>query len=167
MASVAPGFVYARSHNNLLSKDQDVTLFDGSASVLVPLPSSWSIHAAAAWQFAQQKLLPADLLFQIGGPTSVRGFASGTFAGDSGFYGNAELHKAISRPNYTVDVFAAYDGGVVWSTSPAQRSLQSVALGAELDVSSLAFSFGLGFPLSHTVPDRDDTILYLQTTAHI
>ena len=168
LASLSPSFVFAHSLNNILASDRDITMFLGSGSAIVPFGDSWSMHFAAAWQFAQQKLLPADLLFQIGGPTSVRGYASGTFAGDSGFYTNLEMHKSFNDVLQGLDLFAAYDAGMIFSTIPAERSIQSIAMGAGLGLpSGFKLNAGVGIPLNQASPDQDGALAYLQLTVSL
>ncbi len=168
LANLSPSFTFARSHNAILPGDRDVPLFSGSGSALFPFDDGWSVHFAAAWQLTPQKILPSDLLFQIGGPTSVRGYQSGTFAGDSGFYTNLELHKQIRGILEGLDVFAAFDSGMVFSTSPPQESLTSVAFGAQLTGPyGVSLNAGVGVPLTQATPDQDDAILYLQLAAHL
>jgi hemolysin activation/secretion protein len=168
LANLSPALTFASSHNAITAGNRDITFFSGSGSALLPFDDGWSVHVAAAWQFAQEKILPSDLLFQIGGPTSVRGYQSGTFAGDSGFYTNLELHKQIPAILQGLDLFAAFDSGMVFADSPSEQSLTSVAFGAQLTLPyGTSLNAGIGLPLDHATPDQDDAILYLQLAAHL
>ena len=55
---------------------------------LAPAFQDYSISFLASGQYTRERLLPGDQLFQIGGPTTVRGYPSNAVSGDSGYYAN-------------------------------------------------------------------------------
>jgi hemolysin activation/secretion protein len=163
LASASPSFAYARSHDSVLKKDRDFALLTGSGAAVVQLGDAWSFHLTAAGQFTQERLLPADLLFQIGGPSSVRGYPAGTFAGDSGFYAEAEIHHQFRDISKGLDVYLFSDNGAVYSTKPAMRSLDSLGVGASLTpVPAVTFSASVGVPLRRVFANQNGQEFYLQ-----
>ncbi len=168
LAALNPSFAYAESHNAILKKDEDFSLFTGQGTAIVPFARTWSIHLNTAWQYSPQSLLPPDLLFQIGGPTSVRGYPSGTYAGDSGFYANAELHHEFTDISRGLDMFVFYDAGMVFSTSPPHRSLDAVGLGASYSPNqAVTISASVGIPLMQANPGQDGYQFYLQLAGRL
>ena len=83
----------------------------------------------ASWQYTQEKLLPGDQIFSIGGPTTVRGYPSNSASGDSGYYFNAELHYNWSSWLKGFDTYIFTDWGAVYSTFPGVTELGSVGVG--------------------------------------
>ncbi len=168
LAALNPSFAYAESHNAILKKDEDISLFTGQGTAIVPFAQTWSIHLSTAWQYSPQSLLPPDLLFQIGGPTSVRGYPSGTYAGDSGYYGNAELHHEFTDISKGLDMFVFYDAGMVFSTSPARRSLDAMGVGGSYSLNSaVTMSASVGIPLMRANPGQDGYQFYLQLAGRL
>lgn len=170
LASVSPSFAYARSHDSILKQNRDIEIFSGQAAAIAPIghAGTWSFHLTTSWQYSPEKLLPADLLFQIGGPNSVRGYESGTFAGDSGFYANAELHHTFTDIAKGFEMFVFYDGGMVFSTSPSQRSLLATGLGASYSpVDAFTLAATVGVPLEKALPKQDGYQFYLQLSARL
>lgn len=166
LASLMPNIAYANSHNSILAETRDIGLFTGTGSAVLQLGDDFSARVAGSWQLSSGKLLPADLLFQIGGPNSVRGYLAGTFAGDTGFFGNLELHKRITGIAKGMDVFVFSDTGTVYSTSPAERSITSVGAGTSLSLMpGTALSASVGFPLNRALPTQDDYQVYVQFAA--
>lgn len=165
LATIAPSLSFAHTHNSILAEEHGMALFTGSGSAIMRLGDDWSAHLATAWQFTPAKLLPSDLLFQIGGPTSVRGYQSGTFAGDSGYFANFELHRNLDLAK-GLDLFAFFDTGSVFATSPSARSLHSLGAGGVLHVTeSVGLSASIGVPLKTAIPGEKGYQLYLQLAA--
>lgn len=54
-----------------------------------------SLRAGFSFQHTGSPLLPASQQFFIGGETSVRGYATGAYGGDSGYALNLELHHPL------------------------------------------------------------------------
>jgi hemolysin activation/secretion protein len=163
VVSLMPNLSYANSHNSILAQVRDIGLFTGTGSAVADLGDQFSLRAAGSWQLSSGKLLPADLLFQIGGPNSVRGYPSGSFAGDTGFFGNLELHRKVTGVAQGMDVFVFGDTGTVYSTSPAERSITSVGAGTSVNfLTGTALSASVGFPLDRALPTQDDYQIYVQ-----
>src|SRR6185437_812614 len=129
--------------------------------------NDWSVHLAASWQYTPAELLPSDLLFQIGGPTSVRGYQSGTFAGDSGYFANLEVHRNVDVLK-GLDLFGFFDTGSVFATAPSVRSLHALGAGGILHVvEGVGLSASVGVPLKTAIPGQKGYQIYLQLAASL
>ena len=124
-----PEVIFARSDDNLFSTQRDITLFAGNGDVTIPLGNSFSIQSRGAWQYTTEQLLPGDLLFQIGGHDTVRGYSSDGVAGDTGFFVQNELHWSGSGKTQGLDLYGLLDVGQVHSTFPATTTLASLGAG--------------------------------------
>ena len=165
LATLALNLTLAHSRNDILATAQNMMMFSGSGSALVFFGDGWSVHFAASWQLSPAKLLPADLLFQIGGPTSVRGYQSGTFAGDSGYFANIELHRNFDLVQ-GLDFFAFFDAGSVFATSPAERALYASGVGGVLHLTqNIGLSTSIGMPIETAVPGEKGYQLCIQLAA--
>jgi len=96
---------------------------------LVPILQENSVTVLASSQYTSEKLLPGDQLFQIGGPTTIRGYPSNAVSGDSGYYANLEWHRSFATLVAGLDIFGFYDFGEAYSTFPAVRNLSSLGAG--------------------------------------
>jgi len=92
-------------------------------------PANFSTNVLASWQYTQEKLLPGDQIFTIGGPTTVRGYPTNAASGDSGYYFNAELHYNWSQWLRGFDTYIFTDWGAVYSTFPGVTEMASVGVG--------------------------------------
>lgn len=86
------------------------------------------LHTAfsGAWQYARRDGIPSSLVFQIGGPSTVRGYRQGELAGDGGAFGNLQANYQITEQ---VGVFAFYDRGVVDASFRQPEHLESAGIG--------------------------------------
>ena len=113
-----------------------------------------------AWQSTKETLMPGELLFQIGGPTTVRGYPSEGVAGDDGFYVNLELHKPFKVKDKTINGFVFLDMGEVYSTFPAVTTLVSTGVGASYAFNKNGrFDLVVGVPLKKTLANQSDATL--------
>jgi hemolysin activation/secretion protein len=167
LAVFTPAIAFARSHDRLLHTERDFAIATAAASARVSLGPRYSLRALASGQYANEKLLPGDLLFQIGGPVSTRGYAAGTFAGGSGFYGSLEFHRDSGDILKGLDLFAFADMGVVYSSVPARRSLESAGVGLSFSPTPLfTWNASIGFPLRRALPNQDEYRAYFQFVIH-
>ncbi len=113
-----------------------------------------------SWQATNEVLLPGDLLFQIGGPTTVRGYPSDGVAGDSGYYANFEFHKAFTVQGKTISGFVFADIGEVFSTFPAVTTLVSAGIGASYNFNKHSrLEVVAGIPLKQSLANQSDFTL--------
>jgi hemolysin activation/secretion protein len=159
--SFAPSYTYARTNLHTTGGLAQVHLFEGTLAGTAVLPGDLVLQGYGAWQVASQLLVPGDQLFQIGGPTSVRGFDANAAAGGSGYFANLELHKGFSGAFGDVDIFAFVDHGMVFSTSPAQVSLTAAGLGASYSYNGrITLELTAGVPIGARLPGQPDYSIY-------
>lgn len=97
-----------------------------------------TLRLAGSGQYVDANATPGSQLFQIGGPTSVRGYATGIATGVSGYYLNAELHYVLSPFHAPVDVYGFFDGGQVFAPGAVHTTLRGTGVGVEVPVRRFA-----------------------------
>ena len=102
------------------------------------LPYELNLVLNGVWQVSSKQVIPSAQLFQIGGPTTVRGYPTDAVAGPAGFYTNLELHKQLPFLDSSVDGFLFYDEGAVYNHYPPVRNLNSVGAGIAWNVNKFA-----------------------------
>lgn len=166
-ASVSPSFSAAHSHFGVTDTRQHFTTVNGFANASLRLPADFTANALAAWQVASDRLIPGDQLFQIGGPTTVRGYPTGAVAGASGYYTNLEVHHPVTVAAQHLDVFGFYDRGEVYSTFPDRVKLDALGVGVTASLYRTLFGeLSAGFPLSRSVDNQSGYSIYFRLTAH-
>ncbi len=159
--SFAPSLSVARTDLRAVGNFQQTTVFDGTLSATGVLPRGLVFQGYGAWQVASQLLVPGSQLFQIGGPTSVRGYDANAAAGGSGYYANLELHKGFAGAFGDLDLFAFVDHGTVYSTSPAAVSLTAAGFGASYSYNGrLTLELTAGFPVGTRLPGQPDYTIF-------
>jgi len=159
--SVTPYVASAYTSNLILSTNRSFTLFTGTTTDVVRLPEDISLSLVGAWQYADVKLLPGDVLFNIGGPTTVRGYPSNGVSGDSGYYLNLELHRNWNALLTGLDTYVFTDYGHVFSTFPINQEAWSAGLGMSwTPVSWVTMELSAGFPLKQLVADQPKYAIY-------
>ncbi len=147
---------YGSNHSSILHTSQDLLMFDGSLSAFERLTDRISLVSQAAWQYAPQHLLPSAELFEIGGPTTVRGYSSSGLAGNDGYYASLEAHRAVDLLQ-GADAYVFADRGTVYSPLPKALSLQTVGAGASVNfLKRFTASVTLAVPVLHTIPGQRD-----------
>jgi hemolysin activation/secretion protein len=130
--------------------------FDGSYRFGTDL----TLIGRGAWQSTKEVLMPGELLFQIGGPTTVRGYPSDGVAGDDGFYVNLELHKPLKVQDKTINGFVFLDMGEVYSSFPKVTTLVSTGVGASYAFNKNSrFDLVVGVPLKKTLANQSKATL--------
>lgn len=128
--TVSPAVNYVAWHDHVLGNNRAFNTYTGSLlATSAAGPANFSTNVLASWQYTQEKLLPGDQIFSIGGPTTVRGYPSNSASGDSGYYFNAELHYNWSQWLKGFDTYIFADWGGVYSTFPGVTELASVGVG--------------------------------------
>lgn len=159
--SVAPTYSYAHSSLAVVDRSIDFHLFGGSASAAIQLPGLFYFQALGSWQVSSTALLPGDQLFQIGGPTTLRGYPSNAVAGGTGYYGNFELHRSMSDLVPGWDLFAFVDHGSVYSTFPKRTALTSSGVGMSFTIDNrVTGELTAGFPLTTVIKPQAGYELY-------
>ncbi|BBO13666.1 ShlB/FhaC/HecB family hemolysin secretion/activation protein [Bradyrhizobium sp. TM102] len=128
--TVSPAVNYVAWHDYVLGNNRAFNTYTGSLiATSAAGPQNFSANVLASWQYTQEKLLPGDQIFSIGGPTTVRGYPSNAASGDSGYYLSAELHYNWSQWLRGFDTYIFTDWGAVYSTFPGVTEMASVGVG--------------------------------------
>ena len=177
-ASVSPSFSRAQTQFNAVQRGQDFDLASGTYAASYRLPESFVATLGGAFQVASRDLLPGDSLFQIGGPTTVRGYPTDALAGPTGYFGNLELHRNLAPvgawldigPSLdTVDAYAFYDrGGIYSSAAPRAVTLNSLGVGlSDAVTKNLLAEVSAGFPINDAIPRQSNYEFYFRITAKL
>ncbi|MDN4983086.1 BamA/TamA family outer membrane protein [Bradyrhizobium arachidis] len=128
--TVSPAVNYIEWQDHVLGNNRTFNTYTGSLiATSAAGPPNFSANVLASWQYTQEKLLPGDQIFTIGGPTTVRGYPTSAASGDSGYYFNAELHYNWSQWLRGFDTYVFTDWGAVYSTAPGITEMSSVGVG--------------------------------------
>jgi hemolysin activation/secretion protein len=165
--SFNPQLIYAHANNLILGTNADIVLAAGTINGSFKLNKDFSISATGAFQYSNTQLLPGDLLFQIGGPNTVRGYQADGVAGDSGYFAEVELHHDFSNLVEGMDGFVFTDFGQVYSTFPAVTSLASVGAGVSFTLpNQVTAEFSAGVPVIDALAGQPAFSAYARLVAH-
>lgn len=155
--TVSPAVNYITWQDHVLGNNRAFNTYTGSLiATSAAGPANFSTNVLASWQYTQEKLLPGDQIFSIGGPTTVRGYPSNSASGDSGYYFNAELHYNWSRWLRGFDTYIFTDWGAVYSTFPGITELGSVGVGFSWTYASfMTFEANYATPLKMAVSTQN------------
>ncbi|UEM16079.1 BamA/TamA family outer membrane protein [Bradyrhizobium barranii subsp. barranii] len=155
--TVSPAVNYITWHDYVLGNNRAFNTYTGSLiATSAAGPQNFSANVLASWQYTQEKLLPGDQIFSIGGPTTVRGYPSNSASGDSGYYFNAELHYNWSSWLKGFDTYIFTDWGAVYSTFPGITELASVGVGFSWTYASfMTFEANYATPLKMAVSTQN------------
>ena len=164
--NLSPTVSHAETYFKVAEAKQRFVAFNGTASASLRLPNGFLATTSGAFQMSLTPFIAGDQLFQIGGPTSVRGYQTGLFAASTGYYVNAEIHRNadfFSLPN--LDVYAFYDRGSTYSVSPAVKTLHSVGAGLTYTYEQrLIAEASAGRPLARVVSKQPPVEVYFRVT---
>lgn len=153
--TLSPAFNYVDSHSEVTDLNRYFNVFSATANLLLRLPANFSFSATGSGQYTKERLLPGDQLFQIGGPTTIRGYPTNAVAGDSGYYVNYELHNNLTNLVKGLDVYTFVDMGEVFSTFPARTALYSAGFGFSYTPhASVTLEGSVGVPWKQVVADQ-------------
>jgi len=151
--------VFARVNDRIAPSVTDYKIATGSYNASYRFENGLTFIGRGAWQHTDAQLLPGNLLFSIGGPTSVRGYPSDGVAGDKGFYTNWEMHRAFEAPR-PASGFVFADFGEVYSTFPAVTSMASVGFGGTYDFTDTTrLEMTAAFPVRNAVANQSSATL--------
>jgi hemolysin activation/secretion protein len=163
-----PQLIYALSDDRLSATRQGFIILAGSASADFAISEDLTLSSRGAWQYTMPYAglagMPGSLLFQIGGPGTVRGYPSDGVGGDSGYYVQTELHWA--PPDFEgVDLYALADFGEVFSSFPARTSLASVGAGVSYNwQNGVQADLITAIPVLSSLPDQGGFAIYGKLT---
>lgn len=168
-----PGFVQMLTptltrinfEDRIAQQKRDFTLFTGTSTTILRISDDIYASMVGAWQYSRITQLPGDQVFQIGGPTTIRGYPIGAAFGDSGYYGQAELHYALPEPLKSLDAFVFLDHGATFATFPSVRRATAVGAGlAWRPVDWATLEGGVARPLQRVTASQRDHELYFRLT---
>jgi hemolysin activation/secretion protein len=144
---------------------RNYTIWTGNTASIWRITGDLYASLVGAWQYTGEKQLPGDQIFQIGGPTTVRGYPIGVAFGNSGFYGQAELHYVLPEALKQLEAFVFLDHGRTYA-NPAFTS-RATSIGAGMiwrpfDWATL--EGGVGRPLERVSATQRDAELYFRIT---
>lgn len=117
--------------------------------------------AKASAQHTKEKLLPGNLLYQIGGPTTVRGYPAQGVAGDTGYLVSFELHKDMVVGQGALDLFGFVDAGRVNSTFAPETNMNSVGVGMSYQINDqLSLDLTLAVPRKNVIDGQSRATVY-------
>ena len=155
-----PSSQWTMRHGAKYAQIEDVTggetsywFLDGAASLNAVALGDTLFTLRGAWQWSRDDAVPSPLLFQVGGPNSVRGYAEGALAGARGYYANAEArYLGFQR----LAPYAFVDHGYINDNSPDRESAFSAGIGMGWQGPSwLSAEIAVGVPLRDVEADQD------------
>lgn len=152
-------------HDRLSGARRNYTIWTGNTASVWRLTDDFYGSLVGAWQVTGESQLPGDQIFQIGGPTTVRGYPIGSAFGNSGFYGQAELHYVLPEPLKSLEALVFLDHGR--TDYNAATHFRATSLGAGLiwrPVEWASLEGGVGHPLERVSAAQRDVELYFRLT---
>lgn len=150
--------------DTLAGTRRNYTIWTGNTASLWRITDDVYGSFVGSGQYTTESQLPGDQIYQIGGPTTVRGYPIGSAFGNSGFYGQAELHYALPEP-LKLDSFVFLDHGQTYLNGGAATRATSIGAGLiwrPLEWASL--EGGVGRPLQRVSAAQRDVELYFRLT---
>ncbi|SEO80565.1 ShlB/FhaC/HecB family hemolysin secretion/activation protein [Aquisalimonas asiatica] len=155
-----PGSQWTMRHGAKYAQVEDIQgsktsywFLDGAASFNAVARDETLLTLRGAWQWSRDDAVPSPLLFQVGGPNSVRGYAEGALAGARGYYVNAEArYLGFQR----LAPYAFLDHGYINDTSPSREAAFSGGIGLGWQGPSwLSAEIAVGVPMRDVEADQD------------
>ena len=126
--------------------------YTGTANVLLPFKDCCTVAMNFGWQWLNEEQAPASELYQIGGLSSVRGYALGILSGARGYHAQFEAHRPLWWPGFSG--FAFLDHGAV--TPEPKESITGAGIGVSYRHGRRwSFDVSYGVPFNKVVPDQD------------
>jgi hemolysin activation/secretion protein len=167
-ATLAPNVSQVESRMDVTGVTQSFMAFNMVTNAMLRLPMDFTLVTNTALQWATRKLLTSDQLFQIGGPTTVRGYPSNGAAGYAGWYTNIELRHSLEEWIMKgVEGFAFVDQGSVLSTFPERVDMLSFGAGATWDTGyrGVTVDLTVAIPVMRAMPAQSGAAIYGRVSA--
>jgi hemolysin activation/secretion protein len=151
--------------DKLAGVNRNFTIWTGNTSSVWRMTDNVYGLLTGAGQYTSETQLPGDQIFQIGGPTTVRGYPIGAAFGNSGFYAQAELHYLVPEPLQQLEAFVFLDHGQTYFN--ATTTTRATSVGAGLiwrPIDWVSLEGGVGRPLERVTPVQRDVELYFRLT---
>jgi hemolysin activation/secretion protein len=88
-----------------------------------------TFHVDGAAQYIDHDVVPGTQLFQVGGPSSVRGYAPGVATGHAGYDVQSDLHAALPWVKKYLDPYVFADAAEVWTTGATHARADGAGFG--------------------------------------
>lgn len=128
------------------------------------IAAGWWLQGRANLQFTGDVALPSSLQFQIGGPSTVRGYVSPTASGDQGETASLELHRLVAE---RFDAFVFVDHGRSHTEGGLTTRLASAGLGLNWNSERWSVSATVASPRREVSGQRDKTLLLVRASADL
>lgn len=166
---VSPLAELARLTETASGRQRVAPFFTGDASAIHRFAASWTVQARGSWQLSTVQGLPGSQLFQIGGATSLRALPPGVLTGDTGAYGQLELHWDASPLAKGLDLYGFYETGLVRLAGGNRVVMSDAGVGASLRLSERVSA---DMAVAARLRDGDGTPmdryrLYVRTVFHV
>lgn len=151
---------YVRSDERLSGMEGDFHLARGSLFLQRRLGEDYRVVVRGGWQYASDDNLPSALLYQIGGPSSVRGYESGILTAAHGVDLGLEGYMRVGE-NWEVSLLA--DAGHVKDEDLPKDSISSLGMGLQYGYGdSLTVQALYAKATNEVVPDQDSGQFLMQ-----
>ncbi len=165
---LAPGFSVQANVNTLIARasligNADKTtfgVFSGTVFAEKRLDATFGIRGFAGWQATSSNGVPGDILFQIGGASTVRGYEQSALSGDGGYYLNAEVDAKVADG---FNLFAFADHGRIFTQRVQEKTITAVGAGLSLSLlKHLSIRATGGLPLRRLAGQSRDPRFFLR-----
>lgn len=166
--SASVGLAYNHATTSAMGLDDrstGVLQLNGNAQMV--LGAGFWGSARAVLQRSNAVQLPSTLQFQVGGPGSVRGYASPSASGDEGETASLELHHAVTPVSERLDAFLFADAGRVRTSGGASSSLSSAGFGLTYTADRWALALAVAVPAKAVANQAKDTRALLRFTVDL
>lgn len=166
-AQITGTYAYGGTEYNTLGNSSSFNMVSGTFNLTQLLPVGLSFVVNGAWQETSVQRLSPDQLFQIGGPTSVRGYEADYVAGFSGFFSQFELHKDAASITPGLDLFSFLDMGRVYAPATPEKKLMGFGFGGNYAFDRWAnLQVAAGWPLQQVAPGQSPMMVYFRLVLH-
>jgi len=155
--------VFADTTNLITGDEGDYQTFKGNLYSQRSVGETVRLVIKSRWQYAlEDQTLPSTLLFQLGGPSSVRGYVSGVVSAPHGIDASLETHWQFT-PGWEASLLI--DAGYADDENLLEDTLASAGLGLQYRWNKgLTVNTVYSAAMTDVVPDQDSGQLLLQTT---
>ncbi len=166
-AQMTMTYAYGSTEYDTLSNAGSFGMLAGTFNLTQMLPVGLSFVVNGGWQQTSVQRLAPDQLFQLGGPTSVRGYEADYVAGFSGFFSQFELHKDAASITPGLDLFSFLDMGRVYAPATTEKKMMGFGFGANYAFERWAnLQVATGWPLQQVAPGQSPMMVYFRLVLH-
>lgn len=135
------------------SGTEEFDRYPGYLSCVYLISASWTVRGRLDWQIADEADLPSSLVYQLGGPATVRGYEQGVVSGGRGYHVSASADYRWSE-RLRQSLFVDY--GEVDQGASGTESLYSAGTSVTWSwTDDVRIEGAVGVPLREVTPDQD------------